>query len=926
MALNILDTNGATVAKTGTEFEAYDVIRYSAANPLSAVTLQVSGSGTADLADELGSVSANVTGSGSANAITTGGGNDTIWGGAGADTLNGGGGDDLINGGTGNDTLNGGEGNDVLAGDLGNDVIRGGAGDDTIYDGDYFSSAAEVFNIDAGTGNDIVNLSNDVSLKISGTVDGGVGTDRLQASALTGLTIKNFEILEAGPFGIVASTAQLESFDKIVAQNGSFDIDLSVTDAAHADLSDELISGQVYIYGRVSGIDVTTGSSQDHFLGTDGNDIFDARGGDDLINGNDGNDLLTGGEGNDTIYGGAGNDIIRGGTGNDKIFDGDSVGVSPEVFDIDAGDGNDTIRVEKYAQALSGTIDGGAGLDKLLWGQFTGLTIKNVEILDTAGHGAFGSAAQFEGFDTIISSDPDSPVFLRLTDGAHVDLSDELANYGVDIGGISGAAFGIDVKTGGGGDLLTGTDGNDIFDSGAGNDQIFAGTGNDVLRGGSGDDQITDGDNVSTAPETFDIDAGNGNDAINLQSHSSALSGVIDGGAGTDTLRVIEPTLGPGEEFIGLAGLTIKNVEILETAGAQVIASAAQFDSFDKIVKYDKPGYENDVLALTLMDSARADLSDELANRHVDIFGTAFGIDVKTGGGDDYFFGTDGNDRFEGGAGNDVLFGGAGIDTAVFSGNFANYSFAIDNGNHVLTSAKEGTDTLNNMEFARFADGIYDLSKGSFAPDTNFAPTNIQLSKTSLLESTPIWTTVGLLSAKDADGDTLTYTLLDGAGDHFRLKGNRVVTSKALDYETAKSHTIKVAVSDGKVTVEKDITINVLDVNEGPANQAPIKLAFSRSSISENVAIGTSVGLLSAVDPEGGAVKWRLTDDADGIFKLVGNKIQTKAAIDYESTHSLTFTAEAYDAAGNATSHDFTLAVKDVFELSSSSLLHDALI
>nr|WP_281412657.1 metal-binding protein [Rhizobium leguminosarum] len=697
-------------------------------------------------------------------------------------------------------------------------------------------------------------------------------------------------------------------------------------DGAHVDLSDELTSGQVYIYGRVSGIDVTTGSSQDHFLGTGGNDIFDARGGDDLINGNDGNDLLTGGEGNDTIYGGAGNDIIRGGTGNDTIFDGDSVGISPEVLDINAGDGNDTISVETYAQALSGTIDGGAGLDKLLGGQFTGLTIKNVEILDTAGHGAVGSAAQFESFDKIISSDPDSPVFLRLTDGAHVDLSEELANYGVDISGISGAAFGIDVKTGGGGDLLTGTDGNDILDSGAGNDKLFGGAGNDVLKGGAGDDKITDGDNISTAPEAFDIDAGDGNDAINLQSHSSALSGTIDGGAGTDTLRVIEPTLDPGMEFIGLVGLTIKNVEILETAGAEVLASATQFESFDKIVKYDKPGYENDVLALTLTDSAHADLSDELANRHVDIFGTAFGIDVKTGGGDDYFFGTDGNDRFEGGAGNDMLFGGAGIDTAVFSGNFANYTFAMNNADHILTSAKEGTDTLRDIEIARFTDGVYDFAKGTFTADHNAAPTNIQLSKTSLLENTPIWTTLGLLSAKDADGDTLTYKLIDGADDHFRLNGNRIVTSKAFDYETDKSHTIKVAVSDGKVTVEKDITINVLDVNEAPVNQAPIKLSFSRSSISENVSIGTSVGLLSAVDPEGGTVKWRLTDDADGIFKLVGNKIQTKAAIDFESNHSLTFTAEAYDAAGNATSHDFTIAVKDVFEPSFTTLSHEALI
>ncbi|MBY3466131.1 calcium-binding protein [Rhizobium laguerreae] len=529
---------------------------------------------------------------------------------------------------------------------------------------------------------------------------------------------------------------------------------------------------------------------------------------------------------------------------------------------------------------------------------------------------------------------------MRLTDGAHLDLSDELASRGATI---SSDVSGIDVKTGGGNDQLEGTDGNDIFDGGAGNDtingnvgddkltgsdgndQIFGGAGNDVIRGGAGDDKIIDGDNMSTAPEAFDIDAGDGNDAINLQSHSSALSGLIDGGAGTDTLRVIEPTLDPGMESIGLTGFTIKNVEILETAAAGVFASAAQFESFDKIVIYDKTGYENDVLSLILTDSAHADLSDELADRHVDIYGEAFGLDVKTGGGDDYFFGTEGNDKFEGGAGNDTLFGGAGIDTAVFAGNFANYTFAMNNGDHILTSAKEGVDTLRDIQIARFTDGVYDFAEGTFTPDANTAPINLQLSKTSVSESTPIWTTLGLLSAHDADGDKLTYKLIDGADDHFRLNGNRIVTSKALDYETAKSHTIKVAVSDGKVTVEKDITINVLDVNEAPVNKAPTNLSFSRGSVSENIAIGTSIGLLSAVDPEGSAVKWRLTDDADGIFKLVGNKIQTKAAIDYESTHSLTFTAEAYDAAGNVTSHDFTLAVKDVFE-PSFALSHEALI
>ncbi|NKM72106.1 cadherin domain-containing protein [Rhizobium laguerreae] len=942
MALNILDTNGATVTKAGAEFEAYDVIRNSEAAPLAAVTLAVSGSGAADLADELGSISATVTGSSSDNAITTGSGSDTISGGDGADTLSGGAGEDVIKGGTGNDTLNGGDGNDRLFGEVGKDVIKGGAGDDTIIDGG--SGVAEVFNIDAGDGKDTVFLGHSFGAPVSGTVDGGGGIDTLQADNMIGLTIKNFEVLDTNGSTVAGSTAQFESFDKIITSVGIDPrIFLRLTDSRHIDLSDELAADQVHIYGAVSGMDVTTGSTKDYFYGTDGNDLVDAGDGDDVINGNAGNDRLTGGNGNDYISGGAGNDVIKGGAGNDTIVDADVFASGPESFNIDAGEGNDAINLQTNAQGLSGTIDGGAGTDTLQAIRLTGLTIKNVEILQAAPWAVFGSAAQFESFDKIVSSaDPadNSGVSLRLTDGAHLDLSDELASRGATI---SSDVSGIDVKTGGGNDQLEGTDGNDIFDGGAGNDtingnvgddkltgsdgndQIFGGAGNDVIRGGAGDDKIIDGDNMSTAPEAFDIDAGDGNDAINLQSHSSALSGLIDGGAGTDTLRVIEPTLDPGMESIGLTGFTIKNVEILETAAAGVFASAAQFESFDKIVIYDKTGYENDVLSLILTDSAHADLSDELANRHVDIYGEAFGLDVKTGGGDDYFFGTEGNDKFEGGAGNDTLFGGAGIDTAVFAGNFANYTFAMNNGDHILTSAKEGVDTLRDIQIARFTDGVYDFAEGTFTPDANTAPINLQLSKTSVSESTPIWTTLGLLSAHDADGDKLTYKLIDGADDHFRLNGNRIVTSKALDYETAKSHTIKVAVSDGKVTVEKDITINVLDVNEAPVNKAPTNLSFSRGSVSENIAIGTSIGLLSAVDPEGSAVKWRLTDDADGIFKLVGNKIQTKAAIDYESTHSLTFTAEAYDAAGNVTSHDFTLAVKDVFE-PSFALSHEALI
>ncbi|MGV4795363.1 metal-binding protein [Rhizobium sp. F40D2] len=913
MAVNILDTNGATVTKTSAEFEAYDVIRDSAANPSAPVTLVVSDAGVVDLADELGSVSANVFGSYYDNTITGGAGDDTI-----SDSH-------------GMDTLSGGAGNDSIFGSGSNDKLIGGDGNDYIYDSNSpwpvpdSGSEPGFLDIDAGNGDDSIVLEN--FEQKSGIIDGGAGIDTLQAYSFVGLTIKNIEVLQAPSSEVTGSSAQFESFDKIIPFFNS--ALLTLTDSAHLDLSDELEDRGASIRGNPSGIDVKTGGGDDLFDGTDITDIFDGSGGNDNIYGNAGDDKLTGGAGDDQIDGGDGTDTA--------VFAGNFADYSLSIENFDnvvtsALEGTDTLRDVEFARFADGVYN----FDTKTFTLNSTLPDVPLNILETNGATITKTGAEFEAYDVIRHSElnPLVAASLVISDSGTVDLSDELGSGSANVTGSSGddtittgagndtisGGDGADVLNGGAGnDHLHGGVGNDTLNGGAGNDQIFGDGGNDVIRGGAGNDTITDGDvgnfspDLGLVPEVLDIDAGDGNDVVIVQPFAPLVSGTINGGDGFDTLQAPD-----------LRGLTIENIEVLETGRFQVAGSSAQFESFDSIVGSTNPfeSYSRPSLAVT--DGAHLDLSDELGFLGAFITGYGSSMDVKAGNGDDEFVGTDGNDIFEGSGGYDVINGGAGIDTAVFSDDFADYFIIPSDGDTYTVASmswKDGDDRLTDVEFALFADGVFDFATATFT-STNNAPTNIQLSKTSLLENTPIWTTLGLLSAKDADGDTLTYKLIDGADDHFRLNGNRIVTSKAFDYETDKSHTIKVAVSDGKVTVEKDITINVLDVNEAPVNQAPIKLSFSRSSISENVAIGTSVGLLSAVDPEGGAVKWRLTDDADGIFKLVGNKIQTKAAIDFESNHSLTFTAEAYDSAGNITSHDFTLAVKDVFEPSFSSLLH----
>jgi Ca2+-binding RTX toxin-like protein len=65
--------------------------------------------------------------------ISVGGGTAFINGNLGADTVNGGSGADTVHGGQGADAVNGGGGNDEVSGDLGNDELSGGTGADTFH-------------------------------------------------------------------------------------------------------------------------------------------------------------------------------------------------------------------------------------------------------------------------------------------------------------------------------------------------------------------------------------------------------------------------------------------------------------------------------------------------------------------------------------------------------------------------------------------------------------------------------------------------------------------------------------------------------------------------------------------------------------------------------------------------------------------------
>jgi hypothetical protein len=104
--------------------------------------------------------------------------------------------------------------------------------------------------------------------------------------------------------------------------------------------------------------------------------------------------------------------------------------------------------------------------------------------------------------------------------------------------------------------------------------------------------------------------------------------------------------------------------------------------------------------------------------------------------------------------------------------------------------------------------------------DVNEAPTEINLSKTSVLENQKIGTLVGDFGTVDPDtGNTFTYSLVpvQNSNNHnlFSISGNQLKTKAEFDFEAKNSYNIRVKTTDqGGLSYEKQFLITVADVSE----------------------------------------------------------------------------------------------------------------
>jgi Ca2+-binding RTX toxin-like protein len=591
--------------------------------------------------------------------------------------------------------------------------------------------------------------------------------------------------------------------------------------------------------GTIEGRDgqaISFGAGDDSYMGTRGTQsgtllgIIDMGAGNDSFIGGAGVETVVGGEGNDTIRGGGGVDYLKFETDKNITVDlgivsrqntGEGLDQIENIENLIGGSGHDTFFGSAAANTLMGgsgndILNGMGGVDRLEGGQG-----HDTFLIDEAGDVLV--EAEGEGDDIARTS-----VSYALGEGVHFEELQALGNTSINLTGNELS------------NTLRGNVGINTLSGETGNDALNGGVEADDLRGGEGIDFAVYWDAAATdvAMGTGLVASLNDKSKNTGEAKGDSYDG-IEGLHGSDFHDTLKGS-NSGNDLLGRGGndhlYGLGGQDYLSGGGGHdVLYGGAGADGFDGGDGYDIVDYTGAATGVVVdledrgnnKGDALGDIYDDniegiggTAHRdelygkdgRQDLYGNG-GDDVLEGrDGDDLLGGNQGNDLLVGGTGNDTLDSGGGTDTAVFTRRMAEYTINRDPDldgyitvSHANGTGAEGIDKLKDVRILKFSDGAIVL--------TNAAPMGLQLVGSSIQENAPGGAEVGTLSARDADGDTLTYSLLPGSSSAFAIRGNKLVVTGPLDFETQPNHQVTILADDG-FEGTTSLTVNLTVTNK----------------------------------------------------------------------------------------------------------------
>ncbi|MGJ0359846.1 hypothetical protein NG785_09320 [Aliarcobacter cryaerophilus] len=574
------------------------------------------------------------------------GGNDTIWAMGGNDSIYGGDGRDTIFGVSGNNLLEGGADNDLIFGGTGNDIIYGQAGDDTIYGKSGNNS------LYGGDNDDIIYAGKGLDI-----IDGGDGIDTLRFDGAEQRVVVNL-----GADTLTYDTNQTLATNRFI---NSWKIGGANQVGTATNI--ENVDGTSYndtIRGNDLRNIIKTGSGDDYIIASLGND--EIHGGDHTANKGDWVDFSF-----ITTQSGVKVDIL---TQNNATFNSNGTDYNQTLFGIENIIGTSQDDYIKGSDAISNTLIGGAGNDKIYG-------------VGGANHlyGGVGNDTIYSGIgnDYIHGGDDNNTVDYtdrHSSSNVRVNLSDtsKSHNSGTVTATMTGSTSGMtdtlvniqNVNTGGGDDTIWGNNENNIINSGAGNDVIYGIGGNNTIYAGSAADTIYGGTGVDS------IFGEEGNDYI----FASAGADIIDGGANSDLVDYSSSSTGI-------------NLTLLDS-GATVNVS------------HNIGGVASD--SLTNIEGIKGSKTASNALIGNNMNNTLIGGDLT-----DIIKGVSGNNSLNGGAGNDTIYAGTGSDTIdggtgtddwLYYTDLGSTNISVDLRNNTATY-DSSTDLITAIEHLRMSNG-----------------------------------------------------------------------------------------------------------------------------------------------------------------------------------------------------------------------------
>lgn len=314
------------------------------------------------------------------------------------------------------------------------------------------------------------------------------------------------------------------------------------------------------------------------------------------------------------------------------------------------------------------------------------------------------------------------------------------------------------------------------------------------------------------------------------------------------------------------------------------------------------------------------------------IFGDNGNDTINGGAGDDYLDGGNGSDMLSGGAGDDVVDGGNGQDTAVYSGNRADYRVMQGLSGAVVirdlrAAAADGEDRLFSIERVQFADGAFklvDLIEANAAPVAN----NDALTLAETAGKTDV-TSILLANDSDSDGDSILVQSVQGVsaqgaivtlGPDGKVSYDSGSIFADLDNGETATDSFTYTITDGNgqtSTATATVTIAGVSQNEAPAAVGD-KLALAEDAGATNVTaqlLGNDsdpdgdafmVTSVQAISAKGAAV----TVDKDGMVKYDSGEIFTYLEDGQTATDTFTYTIT--DAGGLTSTATATVTITGV--------------